>query len=308
MNLVDLKQKVKSVFIACATPLIMISWFAILTFVLVPILFAFLTYQDVNPDYGDCLYLSLFCMIPIGLFFLITKYSGSALLKSYAKDTDNLRIQVSLGEGVNVIPFDVYMLINILKVMNGDEDVNIFKIKFLVVNPEKRILGAINFSELCEYCKLDIIKFFDILFKTFKEHGYDLSWKHLGSTTEYQITIEKIKESVSENKEDILELKPENIVETKQEEQENQKFDISNHSDLSIPSESETPASVKLTKNYQQRRIFKNQKEALAAKDKVEGELIEIRGETYYFIKRVCKDGYKRWSVVKHLMTLDLEK
>lgn len=307
MNLVDLKQKVKSVFIACATPLIMISWFAILTFVLVPILFAFLAYQDVNPNYGDCLYLSLFCMIPIGLFFLITKYSGSALLKSYAKDTDNLRIQVSLGEGVNVIPFDVYMLINVLKVMNGDEDVNIFKIKFLVVNPEKRILGAINFSELCECCKLDIIKFFDILFKTFKKHGYDLSWKHLGST-EYQITIEKIKESTSENKEDILELKPENIVETKQEEQEDQKSGVDEHSDLSISPESETFAPVKLTKNYQQRRIFKNQKEALAAKDKVEGEMIEIRGEVCYFAKTVRKDGYRRWSVVKHFMTLNLEK
>lgn len=167
------------------------------------------------------------------------------------------------------------------------------------------ILGSVRFSELCEYCKLDVIKFFDILFQTFKQQGYDLSWKHLGLTTEYQITVEKIKESMSRNEEDILELKPEDIVETKQEEQENQKFD-SDQSDLSISSEPETLSSVKLTENCQQRRIFKNQKEALAAKDKVEGEMIEIRGETYYFMKRVCKDGYKRWSVGRHLITLDL--
>lgn len=137
MNLVDLKQKVKSVFIECAIPLIMISWSVILTFILVPILFAFLAYQDVNTNYVDCLYLSLFCMILIGLLFLIIKYSGSALLKSYAKDINNLRIQVSLDETNNVIPFNVHSLINILRVMNNGEDVNIFKVKFLVVNQEK---------------------------------------------------------------------------------------------------------------------------------------------------------------------------
>lgn len=297
MTFDDFKQFLDKTTVAISKPLIIVSVAFIVIFILVPILFTFLVYQDTNPDYWDCLKLSLQCLIPIGAFYLIAIWGSKSLLRYYARQVKNIQIQIKNGEITNFIPLDAVSLANMLKIMNKDENLNSFDIKFLVTDSEKRILGKLEFSDICMCCKLDIINFFDILSNNLKESGYDMTWEG-NKFKMYQIHLEKISstdrdfESAASSTEDekIADMPSNSIIE---------QTGDTDGSLNKLFEEIKNFSSVELHEYLRNARTFKNQKEALKAKDKQIGEIICIRGVYYVFIKAKCNDGYTRWKVTK---------